>query len=153
MAGDKNAFPNQLKYVNVWQPKRVLWNTFRFGAVNTTSENQLKVTVGQYDAQLGMGYGELAGLSRSLHKSQGAGTQSVAGIKTEYFSHVAGEPTKSTLFDGVNKTWTKEGNPDIDQSLDKIISTFNFNEPDKSLPALLVLRKSFGIERFRFKKG
>jgi len=141
LAGDKTAFPNQLKYVNVWQPKRVLWNTFRFGAINTTSENQLKVTVGQYDAQLGMGYGELAGLSRSLHKSQGAGTQSVAGIKTEYFSHVNGEPAKETLFDGVTKTWTSQGNADIDQSLDKIISAFNFNNPDLSLPALLVLRK------------
>ncbi|MCU7613450.1 PIG-L family deacetylase [Chryseobacterium sp. GMJ5] len=141
LAGDKTAFPNQLKYVNVWQPKRILWNTFRFGAVNTTAENQLKVTVGQYDAQLGMGYGELAGLSRSLHKSQGAGTQSVAGIKTEYFSHVLGEPAKATLFDGVTKTWTSQGNADIDQSLDNIISAFNFNEPDKSLPSLLVLRK------------
>lgn len=141
LAGDKTAFPNQLKYVNVWQSKRVLWNTFRFGAVNTTAENQLKITVGQYDAQLGMGYGELAGLSRSLHKSQGAGTQSVAGIKTEYFSHVNGEPTKKTLFDDVVKTWTSQGNADIDQSLDKIISAFNFNNPDLSLPALLTLRK------------
>ncbi|MBW7674916.1 PIG-L family deacetylase [Chryseobacterium chendengshani] len=141
LAGDKTAFPNQLKYVNVWQPKRVLWNTFRFGGVNTTAENQLKVTIGQYDAQLGMGYGELAGLSRSLHKSQGAGTQSVAGIKTEYFSHVIGEPAKTTLFDGITKTWTSQGNADIDQSLDKIISAFNFNEPDRSLPAFLALRK------------
>lgn len=141
LAGDKTAFPDQLKYVNVWQPKRVLWNTFRFGAVNTTAENQLKVTVGQYDAQLGMGYGELAGLSRSLHKSQGAGTQSVAGIKTEYFSHVAGEPAKTNLFDGISKTWTKEGSPNIDQSLDNIISTFSFNHPEDSLPALLTLRK------------
>ncbi|AZA63016.1 PIG-L family deacetylase [Chryseobacterium indoltheticum] len=141
LAGDKTAFPNQLKYVNVRQPKRILWNTFRFGAVNTTAENQLKVTVGQYDAQLGMGYGELAGLSRSLHKSQGAGTQSVAGIKTEYFSHVNGEPAKETLFDGVAKTWTAKGNADIEQSLDEIISAFNFNQPDLSLPALLALRK------------
>lgn len=141
LAGDKNAFPDQLKYVNVWQPKRVLWNTFRFGSNNTTAEDQLKVTVGQYDAQLGMGYGELAGLSRSLHKSQGAGTQSVAGIKTEYFSHVDGESAKSTLFDGITKTWTSNGNADIEQSLDKIISDFNFNKPDLSLPALLVLRK------------
>lgn len=141
LAGDKTAFPDQLKYVNVWQPKRVLWNTFRFGSVNTTAENQLKVTVGQYDAQLGMGYGELAGLSRSLHKSQGAGTQSVAGIRTEYFSHVIGEPAKTTLFDGVTKTWTSQGSVDIDQSLDKIISAFNFNNPDLSLPALLALRK------------
>lgn len=141
LAGDKNAFPNQLKYVTVWQPKRVLWNTFRFGGVNTTAENQLKVTVGQYDAQLGMGYGELAGLSRSLHKSQGAGTQSVAGIRTEYFAHVIGDAAKTTLFDGIAKTWTAKGNADIDQSLDKIISTFNFNNPDQSLSALLALRK------------
>lgn len=141
LAGDKNAFPDQLKYVNVWQPKRVLWNTFRFGGVNTTAENQLKVTVGQYDAQLGMGYGELAGLSRSLHKSQGAGTQSVAGIRTEYFSHVVGEPAKNTLFDGVTKTWTSQGNADIDKVLDQIITAFNFNTPEQSLPALLALRK------------
>lgn len=141
LARDKAAFPDQLKYVNVWQPKRVLWNTFRFGSTNTTAEDQLKVTVGQYDAKLGMGYGELAGSSRSLHKSQGAGTQSVAGVKTEYFSHVAGEPAGLTLFDGVIKTWTKEGNSDIDRSLDKIISAFNFNQPDLSLPALLALRK------------
>ncbi|WP_126651516.1 PIG-L family deacetylase [Chryseobacterium aureum] len=141
LAGDKNAFPNQLKYVNVWQPKRLLWNTFRFGGVNTTAENQLKITVGQYDAQLGMGYGELAGLSRSLHKSQGAGTQSVAGIRTEYFSHVMGDPAKATLFDGVVNTWTAKGNADIDQSLDKIMGAFNFNNPDQSLPALLALRK------------
>lgn len=141
LAGDKNAFPGQLKYVNVWQPKRLLWNTFRFGSVNTTAENQLKVTVGQYDAQLGMGYGELAGLSRSLHKSQGAGTQSVAGIKTEYFTHVAGEPAKASFFDGLVTTWTSKGNSDIDRSLDQIISAFNFNNPDRSLPALLALRK------------
>lgn len=141
LAGEKTAFPNQLKYVNIWQPKRILWNTFRFGSVNTTAENQLKITVGQYDAQLGMGYGELAGLSRSLHKSQGAGTQSIAGVKTEYFSHVAGEPAKENLFDGISKTWTSQGNADIDQSLDQIISNFNFNNPDLSLPALLALRK------------
>lgn len=141
LAGEKTAFPHQLKYVNVWQPKRILWNTFRFGSVNTTAENQLKITVGQYDAQLGMGYGELAGLSRSLHKSQGAGTQSVAGVKTEYFSHVAGEPAKENLLDGISKTWTSQGNADIDQSLDQIISNFNFNNPDLSLPALLALRK------------
>lgn len=141
MAGDNSAFPNQLKYVAVWQPKRILWNTFRFGSLNTTAENQLKVTVGQYNAQLGMGYGEVAGLSRSLHKSQGAGTHSVAGIRTEYFSHVAGEPAETNLLDGINKTWTSQGNADIDQSLDKIISDFNFNGPDLSVPALLALRK------------
>lgn len=141
LAGDKNMFPNQLKYVGVWQPKRLLWNTFRFGSVNTTAENQLKITVGQFDAQLGMGYGELAGLSRSLHKSQGAGTPSTAGVKTDYFTLVAGEPLKKSLFDGLDEQWSKKGAPELDGILSKVISNFNFNRPDLSLPALFEVRK------------
>lgn len=140
-AADKNMFPNQLKYVSVWQPKRLLWNTFRFGSVNTTAENQLKATVGQYDAQLGMGYGELAGLSRSLHKSQGAGTQSVAGVRSDYFTHVLGDPAKRTLFDGLSLNWSDKGIGDIDELIDIILLSFNYNQPDKSLHGLLMLRK------------
>lgn len=140
-AADKNMFPEQLKYVAVWQPKRLLWNTFRFGAVNTTAENQLKVSVGQYDAQLGMGYGELAGLSRSLHKSQGAGTQSVAGIRSEYFVNVLGDPAKRTLFDGLNMNWSDKGIGDIDELIDIVLLSFNYNQPDKSLHGLLMLRR------------
>ncbi|WP_231465674.1 PIG-L family deacetylase [Pedobacter sp. Leaf132] len=141
LAGDKNAFPGQLKYVSVWQPKRLLWNTFRFGGVNTTSESQLKADVGQYDAQLGMGYGELAGLSRSLHKSQGAGTQSVAGVRTEYFSHVLGEPAKATLFDKIPLNWSEKGIDDVDDLIDVLLLSFDYNHPDKSLHGLLMLRK------------
>lgn len=140
-AADKSRFPNQLKYVSVWQPKRLLWNTFRFGNINTTSEDQLKVTVGQYDPQLGMGYGELAGLSRSLHKSQGAGTQSVAGIRSDYFTHVAGDKAKNSLFDGLAKNWADNGNTAIELAIDKLISNFNFSYPELSLTALLSIRK------------
>jgi len=140
-AADPNMFPKQLKYVNVWQPKRLLWNTYRFGANNTTAENQLKLTVGQYDAQLGMGYGELAGLSRSLHKSQGAGTQSVAGVKTEYFSFVAGTPAKETLFDKIPLNWSEKGIDNLDELIDIIVLSFDYNHPDKSLHSLLMLRK------------
>lgn len=141
LAGDKSAFPNQLKYVDVWQPKRVLWNTFRFGATNTTSENQLKINVGQYDAQLGMGYGELAGLSRSLHKSQGAGTQSVAGVRTEYFSPVLGDAANLSLFDRIPMNWSDKGIDDIDELIDIVLLSFDYNHPDKSLHGLLMLRK------------
>lgn len=141
LAGDKNAFPSQLKYVDVWQPKRLLWNTFRFGATNTTSESQLKVNVGQYDAQLGMGYGELAGLSRSLHKSQGAGTQSVAGLRTEYFSPVFGDVAKISLFDRIPMNWSDKGVGDIDELIDIVLLSFDYNHPDKSLHSLLMLRK------------
>lgn len=140
-ASDPSKYPNQLKNVAVWQAKRLLWNTFRFGANNTTSESQFKVIVGQYDAQLGMGYGELAGLSRSLHKSQGAGTQSVAGLRTEYFTPIMGEVPKKTLFDGINFTWSEKGINDIDELIDITLLSFDYNHPDKSLYNLLMLRK------------
>ncbi|HEY0298998.1 MAG TPA: PIG-L family deacetylase [Arachidicoccus sp.] len=141
LAGDKNAFAQQLKYVSIWQPKRLLWNTFNFGGLNTTSDNQFKLTAGQYDAELGMGYGELAGLSRSMHKSQGAGTPSVAGIHTEYFSLVKGAPVVHSLFDGIDSSWTSIGLVNIDEELNKVIDSFNFSRPDLSLPALLSIRE------------
>ncbi|MCX2584968.1 PIG-L family deacetylase [Pedobacter sp. MR22-3] len=141
LAGDQTAFPNQLKYVSIWQPKRILWNTFRFGSTNTTAENQLKATVGQYDAQLGLGYGELAGLSRSLHKSQGAGTQAVAGVRTEYFSPVLGDQAKANLFERIPMNWSDRGINDIDELIDITLLSFDYNHPDKSLHGLLMLRK------------
>jgi LmbE family N-acetylglucosaminyl deacetylase len=140
-AADKNSFPDQLEHVGVWQAKRLLWNTFRFGSVNTTHDDQFKVTVGQYDPLLGMGYGELAGLSRSLHQSQGAGTPSVAGIRMEYFNSVAGSPIHSSLFDYIKQSWKDINNAGIDKAISKIVDDFDFLRPDLSLPALLRLRK------------
>jgi len=140
-AGDKNRFPEQLNQVAVWQPKRIIWNTFRFGSMNTTSEDQFKIATGQYDPLLGMGYGELAGLSRSLHQSQGAGTPSLAGIRTEYFTPVLGEPLKNSLFDGVKLNWTDLKRKDIDQAIDDLLSQYNFRHPDLSIPQLLKIRK------------
>src|SRR5690606_17024972 len=100
-ASNRNKYPEQLKHVDPWHATRLVWNTFRFGSTNTTSEDQFKITVGQYDPLLGIGYGEMAGISRSLHQSQGAGTPSVAGIRTEYFYHILGDPIKTSLYDGI----------------------------------------------------
>ncbi len=141
-AGDKNYFPEQLKHVETWQAKRLLWNTFRFGSTNTTNDDQFKVTAGQYDPLLGMGYGELAGLSRSLHQSQGAGTPSIAGVRTEYFNPVAGSTIHSSLFDDIKQNWTVINEANIDKAISNIIEDFNFVRPDLSLPALLDLRKN-----------
>lgn len=139
-AADPSKFPEQLKDTKVWQAKRLLWNTFRFGNTNTTNENQFKVQVGQYDPLLGMGYGELAGVSRSKHQSQGAGTPSVAGVRTEYFSHVDGDPIHSSLFDGLARTFSDLDRPDIDQAITKVLDEYDFKNPGSSLPALLNIR-------------
>jgi LmbE family N-acetylglucosaminyl deacetylase len=54
-AADPKRFPQQLKYVSVWQASRLLWNTFNFGGNNTTSDDQFKFDDGAYNALLGKG--------------------------------------------------------------------------------------------------
>src|SRR5678809_328222 len=79
-AADPTRFVDQLKYVQPWQVKRVLWNTFNFGGNNTQSDSQYKLDVGGYNPLLGKSYGEIAAESRSQHKSQGFGVQAGSGV-------------------------------------------------------------------------
>ena len=51
-AADPKRFPEQLKWVEPWQAKRILWNTFNFGTVNTQNENQYKIDVGVFNPLL-----------------------------------------------------------------------------------------------------
>ena len=139
--GDKTQYAAQLRYYAAWQPKRLLLNTYKFGSRNTTSEDQFKLKVGQYLPGIGMGSGELAGLSRSVHKSQGAGTPSVPGVQTEYFKLVAGDSISSSLFDGIDITWGRVGRADIGEDLKHVAENFDYKHPDESIPALLDIRK------------
>ncbi len=139
--GDKMQYTEQLHTYSAWQPKRLLQNTYKFGDRNTTSEDQFKLAVGQYVPGLGMGVGELAGLSRSIHKSQGAGTPSVPGIQTEYFKLIDGDSLSQSLFDGIDITWGRVGMPGIGDDLRKIEDDYDYRHPDASIPALLAVRK------------
>ena len=76
LAGDPNKFPEQLKYVKVWQPKRLLWNAW-LPIIEKRKENTSnlpKLDVGEFNPYLGKSYTEIAADSRSMHKSQGFGT-------------------------------------------------------------------------------
>ena len=139
--GDKMQYTEQLKYFPAWQPKRLLWNTYKFGDRNTTSEDQFKLPVGEYLPTLGMGCGELAGQSRSIHKSQGAGTPSVPGMQLEYFKLTDGDSLSTSLFDGIDITWNRVDRADIGADLKKIEDHFDFLHPDASIDALLAVRK------------
>jgi LmbE family N-acetylglucosaminyl deacetylase len=139
--GNKMQYTEQLHTYAAWQPKRLLLNTYKFGDRNTTSEDQFKLQVGQYVPTLGMGVGELAGMSRSVHKSQGAGTPSVPGVQTEYFKMVDGDSLSNSLFDGIDITWNRVDKPDIGNDLKDIEDHYDFLHPDASIPALLAVRK------------
>jgi|694.fasta_scaffold00868_42 LmbE family N-acetylglucosaminyl deacetylase len=143
-AADPNQFPEQLKQgVHIWQAKRLLWNTFNFGGANTTSENQLKIDAGIYNAMLGKSYGEIGGEARSMHKSQGEGRPRRKGPVFEYFTTLAGDSAKKDLMDGIVTDWSripKDGMV-IQQKIDQMIQNYQFEHPDKSVDALVSLHQ------------
>lgn len=141
-AADPTKYPEQLKLgVNVWQAKRIMWNTFNFGGANTTSEDQLKLDVGSFNPILGKSYGEIAAESRSQHKSQGFGVPAQRGVSMEYFTPVAGEGAKQDIMDGVVTSWSKLGADKIEKSIDAILAAYSLAHPENSVPALVSLYK------------
>jgi LmbE family N-acetylglucosaminyl deacetylase len=139
-AADPTRFPEQFKYgVKLWQAKRILWNTFNFGGnFNTTSEDQVKIDVGGYNAILGKSYGELAAESRTNHKSQGAALTPARGQSLEYFSIVAGDSAHDDPMDGVMQTWNRvEGGKKIAGMIDQVIQSYSLTNPERSVPGLV----------------
>ncbi|MFY0256198.1 PIG-L family deacetylase [Chitinophaga sp. 30R24] len=142
-AADPTRFPEQLKLVKPWQAKRLLWNTFNFGTVNTTSEDQFKMDVGAYNYLLGKGFGEIAAESRSQHKSQGFGVAPSRGSALEYFQTIKGSTPKNGLLDDVNTSWLRvPGGAKIGKLIDAALAAYNMDDPSASIPALLEIRKS-----------
>ena len=142
-AADKNKFPEQLKTLSTWQSKRLIWNTANFGGQNNTSEDQLKIDIGHYNAILGQSYGEIAAHSRSQHKTQGFGSASSRGTSFEYFEHVAGSKANKTLLDEVETSWQRIPNTQtIRQLISKLNTEFVSAQPQKSVNDLIKLKKA-----------
>jgi len=139
-AADPSRFPEQLKYVSVWQAKRVLWNTFNFGGNNTTREDQYKVDVGGYNPLLGKSYGEIAAESRSQHKSQGFGVPAGRGEALEYFRATKGDQPVNDLMEGVDLSWKRiAGGEAIQKMADELTAAFDFLHPENSVKKLVEL--------------
>lgn len=141
-AADPTKYPEQLKYVSIWKTKRLFWNTFNFGTTNTQADDQLKVDVGLFNPLLGMYYGEIAAISRTMHKSQGFGSAKSRGTAVEYFKQLKGETVKNGLFDGIETSWKRfEGTEKIQKLIQKIISSHDALHPEKSIAALSELHQ------------
>ncbi|MBK7576755.1 MAG: PIG-L family deacetylase [Ignavibacteria bacterium] len=139
-AAEADIIEEQLQGTTPWKPTRLLFNAFRFGNRSTVRDGMFKLEVGQYDPLIGMGYGELAGISRSIHRSQGAGTPSTPGVQPEFFATIAGPEPKVSLFDGIDTTWSRVGRADIGKAIDTVIQSFDMLHPERSLEALLRIR-------------
>ena len=110
-AADPKRFPEQLQYVQPWQARRLLWNVFRFTKEQEKEAEKLKdrieIDPGEFDPILGKSYAEIAGISRSQHRSQGMGAPERRGSARESFVVVAGDPAQKDLFDGIDLSWNR----------------------------------------------
>ncbi len=141
-AADPSRFPEQLKYVQPWQAKRLLWNTFNFGNINTISDDQFKIEVGGYNAALGASYGEIAAKSRSQHKSQGFGMAAQRGESFEWFATTKGSVPTHDVMDEVITNWKRVPQAKtIEKDIRKIEKSFKPNSPELSVSALVQLYK------------
>lgn len=143
LAGETNAFPEQLRDLQPWQPKRLLQNGGGFGRGGGAAPNNLRLETGGTDPVTGEFFGDIAGRSRSMHKTQGFGNFSGGGrgSRQESFLLLAGEPATNDIFDGVDTTWSRvRGGTEIGQLTDKLLAGFDTNDPAASVPALLELR-------------
>jgi LmbE family N-acetylglucosaminyl deacetylase len=141
-AADPTRFPEQLAHVRPWQAKRLAWNAFRFGAQGPdTTAGRLAVDIGAYDALLGRSYTEIAGESRSMHKSQGFGSAERRGSFTNSLAPRLGEPAKTDLFDGIDLTWGRvPGAAKLPALFARAAKEFRADAPHTIVPTLLEAR-------------
>jgi len=141
-AADPKRFPEQLSYVQPWQAKRILWNTYNFGSANTIKPGQFRLDLGQYNPFLGRTYGEIAAISRTNHKSQGFGSTPQRGAMYEYFETLAGTTPKNSLLDNVDTSWSRIPNAEAAQKLVNQLNTdFDMVHPAHSVEMLTTLLK------------
>ncbi|MFT5249875.1 MAG: LmbE family N-acetylglucosaminyl deacetylase [bacterium] len=146
LVGDANKYPESAEKYGTWKPKRLLFNTswWFYGSKEkfekADKSKLVEVETGNYYSDLGLSNGEIAALSRSMHKSQGFGNTGSRGSQTEYLEFLKGDfpDNKANLFDGIDTTWSRiEGGKEIGDILYRIEENFNFKDPSLMVPELL----------------
>ena len=147
LAGDPKAFPEQLRDLKPWQPKRILWNGFGpgRGGADEKAQGVLKISIDGDDGVTGASFAVLAAKSRSMHRTQGFANFSVAsggtGPRIESFQVLGGEPAAKDFMDGVDTTWGRIPlGAEIGRLADEAIAAFNASDPSASVPALLAIK-------------
>jgi LmbE family N-acetylglucosaminyl deacetylase len=153
-AADPNRFPEHFAQgVKPWQAKRMLWNTFSFGGRSTIDSTQFSIDAGGYNPLTGLSYGELAGESRSQHKSQGFGVPKSRGSAREFFSALEGDKPQQELLDGVDVSWKRaplritgaeadRWAASVTAMVESIAKAFSPAQPHLVVPALIRLHKA-----------
>ncbi|MEO9482078.1 MAG: PIG-L family deacetylase [Ekhidna sp.] len=144
LSGAANAYPEQLTYIDTWQPKKIFWNIGRWSVRNSNQEADELITlnVGGYNNLLGESYTEIAAKSRSMHKSQGFGSSGSRGDQEEYLQQWGGDEGKG-VFEGIDTSWERvDGSEEVAFFINKAISEYDEKAPSKIVEPLMAARKA-----------
>jgi LmbE family N-acetylglucosaminyl deacetylase len=141
-AGDPSRFPEQLKFVEPWKARRLLFNSFSFTREMekeaAAAPGRIEVDTGAYNPVLGVSYSQIAGMSRSMHRSQGMGASQRPGPSKNFLVPVAGDAPTKDAFDGIDTTWGRvPGGAEIGRILEEAVRTFAPDHPERTIPLLL----------------
>ncbi len=144
-AADPARFPEQLKYAQTWQVQRLMTNLASFTPEQEKEvakiPNKFAVDLGAYSPELGYSYEEIAGMSRSQHRSQAMGTAERKGAVINYFVTDRGDKATKDIFDNINFGWSRlEGGAEIARLLSQAIAAFSPAHPEALLPILAKVR-------------
>jgi len=137
-AADPEKFP---ALGQPWQAKRLLFNVFAFSPDMAKKAealpNKLTLNVGEYDPVIGQSFGEIAGISRSQHRSQAMGWRQEPGQMREYFQVVAGAPAEKELMEGIETSWARVPSSEkVAELLKKAAQQLDDRAPEKIVPIL-----------------
>ena len=147
-AGNPEIFPDQLKYVDPWQPAKLFLNRAPWwDSDKQEGKKVISADIGEYDPLSGLSYSELGADARSQHRSQAFGVTWTRGTSKEYLEYWKGSQTEKDIFDQVDISWNRLDRPDIEKLINETLKNYQFNEPSASLSALLKIRQKIkGVE-------
>ncbi len=168
-AADKNRFPEQ--NIEPWKATRLLQNTQNnpnnpqaatkkggaptkkggkkaaptppsSQAVPAPDVKVIQIDTAEFNPVLGKSYNEIAGLSRSQHKSQAMGSGERRGGPSETgFTVLAGEAATKDPLEGIDTSWNRlQGGAEVGQILAEAARSFLPQDPSKTIPLLLKAR-------------
>lgn len=146
LAGDEKAYHNLLEQANIWEPKRLFYNTswWRYGSMENFDKldksKLISFDIGTYYPLKGLSNNEIASIASSQHLSQGFGRLSERGSEKEFVEFLKGAPLvdNENIFAGIDTSWNRiKGGKAIGEILYDIENNFNFINPSQHIPQLI----------------
>lgn len=142
-AADNSKFPDQLVRNTTWKAERLFWNAWtQFPGEPADKSNLARMDIGAFNAMLGKSYTEIAGQSRSQHKSQGFGAPERRGSRLDYFQLLAGSAAAVDPLEGIDLSWNRiPGAGAVSKLLAQAEQQYSFRDPSAVVPVLVKARE------------